>query len=110
MASFPPQPLHPDGTVASHASFLAYDTARKVLVFRLLRQEAFSGTFVLSPAQSQSTKLVFESVQLDSAATSKARETLEQISPEAYVETFEVAEAGKPYSIRSRIQFKRRQP
>ncbi|WP_243293954.1 hypothetical protein [Geothrix mesophila] len=110
MASFPPQPLHPDGTVASHASFLAYDTARKVLVFRLLRQEAFSGTFVLSPAQSQSTKLVFESVQLDSAATSKARETLEQISPEAYVETFEVAEAGKPFSVRSRIQFKRRQP
>lgn len=110
MVSFPPQPLHPDGTVASHASFLAYDAARKTLVFRLLRQEGFSGTFVLSPEQSQSARLVFESVQLDGAATAKARETLEAVSPGEHVETFEVAEGGQPFSVRSRIHFRRRQP
>ncbi len=79
-------------------------------MFRLLRQEGFSGTFVLSPKQSQSARLVFESVQLDGAATAKARETLEAVSPGEYLETFEVAEGGQPFSVRSRILFRRRQP
>jgi len=111
MASFPPQPLHPDGTVASHASFLAYDTARKALVFRLFREDRYNGTYAFSATKSTSTRLVFESVQLDHApASTKAREILEVISPTEHVEILETAEGDKPFSVHSRIPFKRRQP
>lgn len=108
MASFPPQPLHPDGAVVVHASFMAYDPLQKTLVFRLLREDQFNGTFVLSTSQSNATRLVFESVKLDNVpATWKARETFELTSPNEIVEIFEVAEGGKPLSVHSRIPFKR---
>ena len=108
MASFPPQPLHPDGTVATHASFLGQDHARKTLVFRLFREDRFNGAYAYSAAQSTPTRLVFESVQLDSAtATTRAREILEVVSPDEHVETLEVAEGGKPFAVHSRIRFKR---
>jgi len=109
MASFPPQPLHPDGTVASHASFLAYDSARKILVFRLFREDRYNGTYAFSAAASTPTRLVFESVQLDSApASTKAREILEVISPTEHAEVLETSEGGQPFSVHSRIAFKRR--
>jgi hypothetical protein len=111
MASFPPQALHPDGTVASHASFLGYDTARKVLVFRLFREDRYNGTYAFSAAGSTPTRLVFESVQLDNApASAKAREILEVVSPTEHVEILETTEGDKPLSVHSRILFKRRQP
>jgi hypothetical protein len=111
MANFPPQPRHTDGSVFSDASFLWHDKAQKAILFRLIHQEQFNGTFVLSTTQSRPTKLVFESQQLESPpVTWKARETFELISPTEYIETFEVAEGDKPFAVRSRIQFKRRQP
>jgi hypothetical protein len=80
------------------------------LVFRQLHQEKFNGIFLLSASQSRPTKLIFDSVRLDSApATWKARDIYECISPNEYVETFEVAEGDKPFAVQSRIQFKRRQ-
>jgi hypothetical protein len=113
-ASFPPQPLHIDGSVFDHASFLWHDKTRNALLFRQIHQvhqERFNGTYLLSATQSRPTKLVFESERLDSApATWKARETFEVISTNEYVETFEVAEGDKPFAVQSRIQFKRRQP
>lgn len=109
MANFPPQPLQPDGAVLNSASFLLYDKVQHVLVFRQLHHERFNGTFVLSKALSRPAKLVFESVRLDSASAAwKARDTFEVISPDEYVETFEVAEGDKPFAIQSRILFKRR--
>jgi hypothetical protein len=109
MASFPPQPLHPDGAVFSNASFLWHDKIRNTLLFRQMRQDQFNGTFLLSTAQSHpTTKLVFESERLDSLpATWKARETFEAVSPNEYIEIFEVAEGDKPFAVRSRVQFKR---
>jgi hypothetical protein len=110
MASFPPQPLQPDGAVLSNASFMVYDMDQKAMVFRQLHQEKFNGIFLLSASQSRPTKLIFDSVRLDSApATWKARDIYEWISPNEYVETFEVAEGDKPFAVQSRIQFKRRQ-
>jgi hypothetical protein len=112
MASFPPQPLYADGAVFSYASFLMHDATEHALYFRPFRLERFNGTFILSTAQSKPTKLVFESVRFDSdaaPATMKAREILEVVSPDEYVETLEVSEAGAPFQVQSRIQFKRKQ-
>lgn len=111
MADFPPQPLHPDGSVFSSASFLWHDRVRNTLRFRQIHQfhqTQFNGTYVLSAAQSRPSRLVFESEQLDGApANWKVREIFEVISPGEYVEIFEVAEGDKPFAVRSRIQFKR---
>ncbi len=108
MASFPPQPLYADGAVFSHASFLMHDPDRHALFFQQFRLDRFNGTFVLSTAQSRPSRLVFESVRLDnSPAAWKAREILDVVSPDEYVETLEVAEGDKPFEVQSRIQFKR---
>jgi hypothetical protein len=106
LTSYPPQPLHPDGSVTSSASFLVPD--QKALAFRLLREDTLNGTYMLSPAKSTPTRLVFESLQLDGApATWKAREILEVVSPTEHVETLEVAEGDKPFTLRTRIVFKK---
>jgi hypothetical protein len=106
--SFPPQPLHPDGAVSERASFYLYDKNRKTLLFRHLRQEAYSGTYVMSQALSSPTKLVFESEHLDGSPTTwKARETHELVSPSEDLVTFEVAKEGQPFVVLSRITFKR---
>ena len=111
MANFPPQPQNTDGAVFNYASFLRYDRTRKAFLFRQFHQEHVNGTFIFSTTQSHPTRVVFESVQLDNApATWKARETLDVISADEYVETFETADGDKPFTVRSRIQFKRRLP
>lgn len=109
MVSFPPQPLHLDGTVLSHASFLAYDGVQKVLVFWLFREDRFNGSYTFSAAKSSPSRLVFESLRLDNApATTKAREIFEVVSPTEHVEVLEISEEGRPYAVHSRIPFKKK--
>lgn len=109
--NFPPQPLHPNGSVTTVASFLALDQAHALRLYRQDEQEQRNGVFLFSKALSQPAKLVFEMEHPSGPPVSwKARETWEVISPNAFVEIVEVAQDGKIFTVQSRIQFNRRQP
>jgi hypothetical protein len=51
---------------------------------------------------------VFESQALENVPTGwKARETYEVVSPDEFIETFELSQNGKPYEVYSRARFRR---
>jgi hypothetical protein len=108
VSTYPPQPKNPKGEVHHHWSFFSYDRARGALVLRQFHQEGFVNQFVISAAPPTPRTIVFESEALENVPKGwKARETYEIISPDEFVEIFEIASSG-PHEIYSRTRFKRR--
>ncbi len=107
-STYPPQEKNKTGEVHQHWSFFSYDKTRKTLIFRQFHQEGFVILYALKSDLSSSSKLVFESEQLENINSSwKARETYELVSNDEFSETFEIAQPGKPFETYSRNQFKR---
>ncbi|HLA69866.1 MAG TPA: heme-binding beta-barrel domain-containing protein [Steroidobacteraceae bacterium] len=100
----------PDRTpeIHHHRGFLSYDKARKTLMLRHFHEEGFVNLYALEPS-SPATRLVFESVSFENFSNEwKARETYELISPDEFIETFELAEPGKDFALYSRNHFTRK--
>jgi hypothetical protein len=108
ISTYPPQQSNPKGEVHEHWSFFSRDRARKTLVLRQLHQEGFVNQYVMLPESSAGT-VVFESEALENIPAGwKARETYAVVSPDAFVETFELASSpGGAYEVYSKNRFKR---
>lgn len=107
VSTYPPQLKNPKGEVHHHWSFFSYDRARKTLVLRQFHQEGFVNHFAMV-AQTTPNTIVFESEALENIPKGwKARESYEIVSPDEFVETFEIASTGA-YEVYSRNRFKRR--
>jgi hypothetical protein len=108
-STYPPQEKNKAGEVHEHWSLLSFDRKRQAILFRQFHQEGFVVTYALNPALSGPGKLVFESELLENLSPAmKARETYEVLSKDAFIETFEIAEPGKPFEVYSRNRFQRR--
>lgn len=91
-----------------HRGFFSYDKVRKALMLRHFHEEGFINLYALNGEKSSATKLVFESVSFENFSNEwKARETYEVISPNEFIETFELAEPGKDFAVYSRNHFTR---
>jgi hypothetical protein len=107
VSTYPPQAKNPKGEVHEHWSFISRDKARRTLVLRQFHQEGFVNQLVMA-APSPGAPIVFESAALENVPSSwKARETYEVLSPDEFVETFELAMGDKPYAVYSKTRFKR---
>ena len=107
VSTYPPQPRNPKGEIHEHWSFISHDKARRTLVLRQFHQEGFVNQLVMAPP-SAGAPVIFESEALENIPSGwKARETYEVISPDEFVETFELAMGDKPYSVYSKTRFKR---
>jgi len=107
VSTYPPQPRNPKGEVHEHWSFIGHDKARRTLVFRQFHQEGFVNQFVMGPVK-PGGPIVFDSEALENTPSGwKARETCEVISPDEFVETFELAMGDKPCQVYSKARFKR---
>jgi hypothetical protein len=96
------------GEVHEHWSFFSYDRTRKVLVLRQFHQEGFVNLYSLKADPGNPQKLVFDSESFENFDNRwRARETYDLISPDEFVETFELAEPGKDFKVYSRNRFKR---
>ena len=108
VSTYPVQERNRKGEVHEHRGFISYDKLRKKLVLRQFHQEGFVNTYVLNAAESTGNVLVFDSEAIENlGAGFKARETYEIYSSDEFVETFEVAEPGKPLDLYSRTRFTR---
>jgi hypothetical protein len=86
-----------------------FDRQRATVILRQFHQEGFVNEYRLDTSASTATRLVFESVRFDNLdAAWRARETYEVDGPDAFTETFELAEAGKAFTVYSRSRFTRR--
>jgi hypothetical protein len=107
VSSYPAQPRNEKGEVHEHWSFVSFDRARRLLVLRQFHQEGFVNQYVLVPGGDPG-KVVFESEALENVPASwKARESYESVSPDEFVETFELAAGADPYQVYSRTRFRR---
>lgn len=108
VSTYPAQEKNKKGEVHEHRSFISYDKLRKKLVLRQFHQEGFVNTYVLNAAESRDNVLVFDSETLENLDPAyKARETYEVYSSDEFIESFEVAEPGKPLDLYSRTRFTR---
>ena len=108
VSTYPAQAGNRKGEVHEHRGFISYDKLRKKLVLRQFHQEGFVNTYVFNAAESTPTALVFDAESLENLDSGfRARETYEMYSNDEFVETFEVAEPGKPLDLYSRTRFTR---
>jgi hypothetical protein len=95
--------------VHHHRGFLSYDKARKTFMLRHFHEEGFVNLYALNADKSMAAYLIFDSVNFENFSNEwKARESYEVISPDEFVETFELAEPGKDFVEYSRNHFKRK--
>jgi len=105
---YPAQPGKPEDERHEQESFFSYDRARARIVFRQFHTEGFVNTYALDPSASAPEKLVFVSEDFENLDDAwRARETYELVSPDEFVETFELAPPGKPFAVYSRSRLKR---
>jgi hypothetical protein len=92
-----------------HRGFLSYDKTRKTFMLRRFHEEGFVNLYALDTDKSMAAYLIFDSVTFENFSNEwRARENYEVISPDEFVETFELAEPGKDFVEYSRIHFKRK--
>jgi hypothetical protein len=110
VSTYPPQPKNPKGEVHEHWSLFSHDRARHTLVLRQFHQEGFVNQYVMTPG-SPAGSVVFETEALENVPSGwKARETYQVVSPDEFIETFELASRGGAYEVYSRARFKRVSP
>lgn len=108
VSTYPPQARNEKGEVHEHWSFFSFDRSRRTLVLRQFHQEGFVVQYIVGPPPGLPGKLVFESEALENTPAGwKARETYETVSPDEFVETFELAQGGGAYEVYSRTRLRR---
>jgi hypothetical protein len=106
-STYPPQEKNPKGEVHEHLSYISYDRARKLLVLRQFHVERFVIQYV-QEAESAAGKLAFVSEHMENTPPGwRARESYLVHGPDEFEETFELAQAGKPFEVYSRTRLKR---
>jgi hypothetical protein len=107
VSTYPPQDANKTGEVHEHWSLISYDKSRKAIVLRQFHQEGFVNQYVRDASLGP---LVFVSESFENFPnTWKARESYDIVSSDEFVETFELAEPGKAFTVYSKTRFKRRQ-
>ena len=106
-STYPPQEKNKNGEVHHHMSMISYDTARKLFVFRQFHTEGFVNTYVQQPTADEKT-IVFVSESIENIpAGYRARETYSILSPDEFIERFEIADPGKDFESYSEARLKR---
>ena len=106
-STYAPQERNPRGEVHEHVSYLSHDRVRKHLVLRQFHVERFVIQYAQDSAASGG-KLAFVSEALENTPPGwRARESYIVHGPDEFEETFELAQAGKPFEVYSRTRLKR---
>ena len=105
-STYAPQAKNPKGEVHQDVGYFSRDGARKRLVLRQFHVEGFVNQYLQEPGT-----LVFVSEAIENIpAGYRARETYVNLGPDAFEETFELAEPGKDWAVYSRTRFRRLPP
>jgi hypothetical protein len=105
--TYPPQEKNPKGERHEDEGVFSFDRARKSIVLRQFHVEGFVNTYVQDPDAKPGT-VSFTTDGIENIPPGwRARETYIFHGPDDVEEVFELAEAGKPFSVYSRVRLKR---
>jgi hypothetical protein len=106
-SEYPVQEQNPKGEIHEDQGYISFDRSRKRLVLRQFHVEGFVNQYVEEPGPSASP-IVFTSEAIENIPPGwQARETYVAHGPDEFEETFELAEAGKPFTVYSRARLTR---
>ncbi len=87
----------------------SYDRSRKQFVLRQFHVEGFVNQYRSEAATSPDKKLVFVTESIENIPAGwRGRESYRIVSPDEFVEVFELAAPGKEFEIYSESRFKRK--
>lgn len=104
---YAPQEKNPKGETHEDIGFFSYDRATKVFVLRQFHTEGFVNQFK-GELLEDGKLVVFTSESIENIpAGYKAKETYRILNENEFIETFEIAEPGKAFTVYSENRFKR---
>lgn len=108
-STYPPQEKNPKGEVHEDWGLFSYDRSRKQFVLRQFHVEGFVNQYKLDQAGSNNKTLVFATESIENIPAGwRARESYQILSPDEFVEVFELAAPGKEFEVYSENRFKRK--
>ncbi len=106
-STYPPQEKNPKGETHEDVGYFSYDAQRKRLVLRQFHVEGFVNQYVEEPSSGGPLVFVSEAIE-NIPAGWRARESYVFDGPDAFTETFELAEPGKEFAVYTKTRFTRK--
>jgi hypothetical protein len=106
---YEPQTKNPKGEIHEDWGLLSFDKSRKQFVLRQFHVEGFVNQYVQTSSTPDGKTFVFTTEQIENIPVGwRARETYRIISPDEFVEVFELAEPGKDFELYSESRHTRK--
>lgn len=107
-STYEPQEKNPKGEVHEDWGLISYDSARNIHVLRQFHVEGFVNQYARDflADDGQSIRFVTESIE-NIPPGWKGRETYRILSPDEFIETFELAGPGKEFELYSESRLQR---
>ena len=108
-STYEPQPKNPKGEIHEDLGLVGFDKARKQFVFRQFHVESFVIHYVATSISADQKTIVFTSESIENIPSGwRARETYKILSPDEFVEIFELAGPGKEFEVYSEGRLQRK--
>jgi hypothetical protein len=104
---YPAQEKNAKGETHEDVGYFSYDKQRKKLVLRQFHLEGFVNQYVEETATPGTLVFVSEAIE-NIPAGWRARESYAFDGPDAFTETFELAEPGKDFAVYTKTTFTRK--
>ena len=97
-STFPKSEKKPKGEVHRDFGVFSYNSNKNEIIYRSFNVEGFTNIFVMDSINSSGEKFVFITREIENNPGNwKARVTLEKISDEEFIETFDIAMDGENF-------------
>ena len=107
-STYDPQEKNPKGEVHEDWGVISYDKARETYIFRQFHVEGFVNQYILEKLAEDGQSISFVTEMIENIPPGwKARETYRIISPDEFVEVFELAPLGKEFELYTENRFQR---
>ena len=106
---YEPQAKSPKGEVHEDWGLLSFDKARKQFVLRQFHVEGFVNQYIQTSVAPDGKSISLTTEQIENIPAGwRARETYRILSPDQFVEVFELAEPGKDFEIYTENRYARK--
>ena len=107
-SEYKPQEKNPKGETHENWDMLSWDRTRGKCIFRQFHVESFVNQYVLDSVSSDLKFFRFVTEAIENIPSGwRARETYEFLDRNDFIETFELAEPGKDFTLYPRNHFRR---
>ncbi len=101
-STYPPQEQNPQGEIHEDWGLLSLDKARETFIFRQFHSEGFVNQYFLERHSPDFTEFSFISEAIENIPSGwRARESYRILSPDEFIETFELAGPGRDFELYS---------